>query len=148
MIRRPPRSTLFPYTTLFRSPVPAVFDSEWRTARTGSTVSCPDVIPDRTWRAALEMLPRTAPLPFGVQSPPPDHRRIGRQSPRPWFSGAKLPPIDQTRSGGTRSQAAAKPPSLAAFPLSSLTIGHLPILQLSTISGSGEVSGDRPRGAR
>src|SRR2546430_15380889 len=24
MIRRPPRSTLFPYTTLFRSPVPAV----------------------------------------------------------------------------------------------------------------------------
>src|ERR1022692_1293564 len=25
MIRRPPRSTLFPYTTLFRSPVPPVF---------------------------------------------------------------------------------------------------------------------------
>src|SRR6266498_4360894 len=24
MIRRPPRSTLFPYTTLFRSPLPAV----------------------------------------------------------------------------------------------------------------------------
>src|SRR5260370_26943043 len=24
MIRRPPRSTLFPYTTLFRSPMPAV----------------------------------------------------------------------------------------------------------------------------
>src|SRR5258708_10125841 len=24
MIRRPPRSTLFPYTTLFRSPVPAI----------------------------------------------------------------------------------------------------------------------------
>src|SRR5256885_10037534 len=27
MIRRPPRSTLFPYTTLFRSPVPAGDDS-------------------------------------------------------------------------------------------------------------------------
>src|SRR3712207_7711110 len=26
MIRRPPRSTLFPYTTLFRSLVPALFD--------------------------------------------------------------------------------------------------------------------------
>src|SRR3712207_8266774 len=26
MIRRPPRSTLFPYTTLFRSPVPAALD--------------------------------------------------------------------------------------------------------------------------
>src|SRR3970282_2421407 len=25
MIRRPPRSTLFPYTTLFRSPVPGAF---------------------------------------------------------------------------------------------------------------------------
>src|SRR5256885_4978343 len=26
MIRRPPRSTLFPYTTLFRSPLPAAVD--------------------------------------------------------------------------------------------------------------------------
>src|SRR5256885_11751421 len=31
MIRRPPRSTLFPYTTLFRSPVPAA---------TGHRASC------------------------------------------------------------------------------------------------------------
>src|SRR3712207_6895185 len=29
MIRRPPRSTLFPYTTLFRSPVLARGDGEW-----------------------------------------------------------------------------------------------------------------------
>src|SRR5256885_5081708 len=29
MIRRPPRSTLFPYTTLFRSPAP----SRWRSGR-------------------------------------------------------------------------------------------------------------------
>src|SRR3712207_8960984 len=28
MIRRPPRSTLFPYTTLFRSPTPGVEDME------------------------------------------------------------------------------------------------------------------------
>src|SRR3712207_8532816 len=28
MIRRPPRSTLFPYTTLFRSPVRGVFDED------------------------------------------------------------------------------------------------------------------------
>src|SRR2546423_7466174 len=27
MIRRPPRSTLFPYTTLFRSPIPHGFNS-------------------------------------------------------------------------------------------------------------------------
>ena len=28
MIRRPPRSTLFPYTTLFRSLAPEVFESD------------------------------------------------------------------------------------------------------------------------
>src|SRR5258708_8049972 len=30
MIRRPPRSTLFPYTTLFRSPVSAPAPRPWR----------------------------------------------------------------------------------------------------------------------
>src|SRR2546425_11739669 len=29
MIRRPPRSTLFPYTTLFRSPDPSPLESRW-----------------------------------------------------------------------------------------------------------------------
>src|SRR5258708_11494272 len=29
MIRRPPRSTLFPYTTLFRSPRPATSPTAW-----------------------------------------------------------------------------------------------------------------------
>src|ERR1022692_4380368 len=35
MIRRPPRSTLFPYTTLFRSPPmpPVLTDTEWRSLR-------------------------------------------------------------------------------------------------------------------
>src|SRR5258708_33741682 len=33
MIRRPPRSTLFPYTTLFRSEVPRRTETEKRTAR-------------------------------------------------------------------------------------------------------------------
>src|SRR5690625_6665367 len=35
MIRRPPRSTLFPYTTLFRSQRPAVSRSASSTPRTG-----------------------------------------------------------------------------------------------------------------
>src|SRR3712207_6946790 len=35
MIRRPPRSTLFPYTTLFRSPVRAA-RSSWSVQGTGS----------------------------------------------------------------------------------------------------------------
>src|SRR3712207_8065652 len=30
MIRRPPRSTLFPYTTLFRSPISFIFESGGR----------------------------------------------------------------------------------------------------------------------
>src|SRR3712207_7521654 len=33
MIRRPPRSTLFPYTTLFRSAVPALRFLHWRVRR-------------------------------------------------------------------------------------------------------------------
>src|SRR5258708_26781272 len=33
MIRRPPRSTLFPYTTLFRSAAPAAAASPWRAIR-------------------------------------------------------------------------------------------------------------------
>src|SRR3712207_8238241 len=33
MIRRPPRSTLFPYTTLFRSGVPAFAFAAWRFGR-------------------------------------------------------------------------------------------------------------------
>src|SRR3712207_7071120 len=33
MIRRPPRSTLFPYTTLFRSPADAVGEAAQRAAR-------------------------------------------------------------------------------------------------------------------
>src|SRR2546430_10199580 len=33
MIRRPPRSTLFPYTTLFRSSRQTVFDKAWHSCR-------------------------------------------------------------------------------------------------------------------
>src|SRR2546429_9003056 len=43
MIRRPPRSTLFPYTTLFRS---LIRDRAPRACRTGPTAAPP------TWRAA------------------------------------------------------------------------------------------------
>src|SRR5260370_32917541 len=37
MIRRPPRSTLFPYTTLFRSPCPINFDDYLTLIRSQST---------------------------------------------------------------------------------------------------------------
>src|SRR3712207_7478903 len=35
MIRRPPRSTLFPYTTLFRSQLPLPRRTDWRAAARG-----------------------------------------------------------------------------------------------------------------
>src|SRR5437867_8807572 len=38
MLRRPPRSTLFPYTTLFRSPLRGVFIRAPRVAETGPDV--------------------------------------------------------------------------------------------------------------
>src|SRR3989442_4313426 len=54
MIRRPPRSTLFPYTTLFRSSAGFFFDVRWRT---GVRVT------DRPTIAAA------APLYFGLATP-------------------------------------------------------------------------------
>src|SRR2546429_4129357 len=42
MIRRPPRSTLFPYTTLFRSPA-AARDAQRRVGRTVAGGQTPDV---------------------------------------------------------------------------------------------------------
>src|SRR2546430_7794599 len=41
MIRRPPRSTLFPYTTLFRSEYPWIDESKFKTV---SPLAQPDVI--------------------------------------------------------------------------------------------------------
>src|SRR5882672_12788393 len=41
MIRRPPRSTLFPYTTLFRSPLRRLEEAE-RADRLGATVAARD----------------------------------------------------------------------------------------------------------
>src|SRR5260221_5865263 len=52
MIRRPPRSTLFPYTTLFRSPAPPV--------PRGATSPSPDVRRE----------PTEAPTPSPVPPPP------------------------------------------------------------------------------
>src|SRR2546428_1486060 len=44
MIRRPPRSTLFPYTTLFRSPVAAPARRQRSASRKCSRRACPSAI--------------------------------------------------------------------------------------------------------
>src|SRR2546427_13073922 len=70
MIRRPPRSTLFPYTTLFRSRV---------LARD----------PRGTVRSGLRPLPDAGPLPpRGAPDPVQDVRSAGKGAgvnPRPWW---------------------------------------------------------------
>src|SRR2546427_4739361 len=54
MIRRPPRSTLFPYTTLFRSNIPRTISK-----------TVPDTLTGSLWR--LHLLPGDITLPKGVE---------------------------------------------------------------------------------
>src|SRR3989441_12475316 len=65
MIRRPPRSTLFPYTTLFRSHVPyvSIVDS---VVRAGKLTERFDVLvlPDQSPNELLSGLPRDYPAPY------------------------------------------------------------------------------------
>src|SRR3989442_7644180 len=56
MIRRPPRSTLFPYTTLFRSPHPRCGE------RGGSNGALRKAHPDGAHRAPVEQVRRSHPL--------------------------------------------------------------------------------------
>src|SRR3712207_7130713 len=56
MIRRPPRSTLFPYTTLFRSAFPQSAWTDDRRARVGAARGAHR---DSTCRALLEPAPRS-----------------------------------------------------------------------------------------
>src|SRR2546430_12589161 len=57
MIRRPPRSTLFPYTTLFRSPPRAPAPSLWRSGRgtAGSPRTRPACAPPRSEEHTSEL---------------------------------------------------------------------------------------------
>src|SRR3712207_8286006 len=68
MIRRPPRSTLFPYTTLFRSRVrPQVGGAGWGRLRAGSRlVLC----------ASLKGVPGGQPRPGGMMTTQVDGRRV------------------------------------------------------------------------
>src|SRR5256885_6606301 len=63
MIRRPPRSTLFPYTTLFRSGLPSV-----RRDRIGAVGFC--FGGGMTWRLATSNPSLRAAVPFYGPNPP------------------------------------------------------------------------------
>src|SRR3712207_8658683 len=58
MIRRPPRSTLFPYTTLFRSPANNTYCLPWRVIKNSSLMPC-RVPPPRGNRLRRYLSPRT-----------------------------------------------------------------------------------------
>src|SRR5258708_15667899 len=64
MIRRPPRSTLFPYTTLFRSPAS---DCKLNCSTSQRTITCSCVVPCTRWLAT----PRSEEHTSELQSP--DH---------------------------------------------------------------------------
>src|SRR3989449_1484132 len=70
MIRRPPRSTLFPYTTLFRSP----------TARRTREFQRHDVLARvrKERREGLDVRPHVAPLGLREAPFPPGHRAAGQ----------------------------------------------------------------------
>src|SRR2546422_11341218 len=78
MIRRPPRSTLFPYTTLFRSHIPAR-----RVAAFSGPAGGPGGGAVRSRRAA-----RDAALPQA----PPARRRVDRPRPGPGAHGRSAGP--------------------------------------------------------
>src|SRR5256885_7222435 len=91
MIRRPPRSTLFPYTTLFRSP--------WSYARaTGDTSHANRPRPTRlvarfSIHGRLCRIPAHGGLWRGEQPPPcPGPKTRGRPRPPPPQGGARGPP--------------------------------------------------------
>src|SRR5262249_32650919 len=130
-------------------PLPAASDLERRTARTRSVESCPDVIPSRTSPAVLETHAENVRPLLGAESPPQDHQHNGRLLRRPLpLSCARHQPRYRRDNEGTRWRSAVMPLPPAAYPVSSPTIGRLPILPPLAISESGEVSSDRSPDAR
>src|SRR3712207_8225023 len=68
MIRRPPRSTLFPYTTLFRSWTDPRPDRRCRARRTSGTGDRDPVAPSAGVQSGSSRTPARASLAEGVQA--------------------------------------------------------------------------------
>src|ERR1035441_2458937 len=120
MIRRPPRSTLFPYTTLFRSRVPPYTPlppqrtiPEWKAARSRlsgfrPSGSAPPAAPESNPAPAplhsireTSISPETSPSGPSSGRPPacrdtPAHRSPRVQSPVPPHPAAPVPTPDDT----------------------------------------------------
>src|SRR3712207_7102143 len=79
MIRRPPRSTLFPYTTLFRSDLRALSATELldlsAVARCYGLPTSAEALDSPVSPRGYRLLARVPRLPAGVIDPPGDHLR-------------------------------------------------------------------------
>src|SRR2546426_9030276 len=101
MIRRPPRSTLFPYTTLFRSPFPRSPDlaghlNAYAFDKLGVTGSSPVPPIEKPWKTAIDrkstrlnsshLVISYAVFCLKKKSPPPPSRahRVQDRCPRGW----------------------------------------------------------------
>src|SRR5258708_21304226 len=103
MIRRPPRSTLFPYTTLFRSPqglahaFPRIHQLSHDESRPPGALFRPLLLPRRNPRLHRSHHPRRSPVPRPGILPPRTNRRHRprppqRLHPRPRPLGLLAPP--------------------------------------------------------
>src|SRR5687768_18422458 len=92
MIRRPPRSTLFPYTTLFRSPTEAVSFSTMTKLRpltvgAGGSAVRPPRSEER--RVGKECRSRWAPYEYKKERAGGGHGARDRRQGRKWKGGGK-----------------------------------------------------------
>src|SRR5574341_1765843 len=155
MIRRPPRSTLFPYTTLFRSAPAAVVDGDGRQReprvghRPAQHLHRRDQDPDRRARAARQHLP-AGELRRGVAGPPP--RRHAGGPVALGAAGGELPAVPALRAGAARAEAGGAgrgetPPAAArhdqgyalAAPSSRCNAAAFPTTKSSSFTGSDTV---------
>src|SRR2546425_12810629 len=94
MIRRPPRSTLFPYTTLFRSVIPiAIFGpgdvaAQWRAWRAVATAEMVQPVAHHPNQALLSALKRLLTVQGGATNPidyaRSEERRVGKECRSRW----------------------------------------------------------------
>src|SRR5256886_9043861 len=97
MIRRPPRSTLFPYTTLFRSEVPGLLrellaDPDWSARRTA--------VHALGRRLGTDEEGRTLFIDRAANDPDPEFRRVAGQA----LTGSRTPtPTNSPTSPPDRS---------------------------------------------
>ena len=133
MIRRPPRSTLFPYTTLFRSQAHGAIAA--RTARRGCaghglTNRGPDGRRrlQGIWHPDLQGLPRG-----DVVDPRPTRTRHSGgfcEQPSPRHRVVRLPPIGRARARAESRSLPPRPPRPPAYPPGHLV---LPLLRSASI---------------